>query len=93
MLGAEVAQNRVRFPQNKAVIVDHWDHSVRIFFAEFVGRGDAKMQPCVDALVRYTQFSASPHDLLDVGRILSTPEFQHDVYLSVRSQRIARRSG
>ena len=69
------------------------DLSVRIFFAEFVGRGDAKMQPRVDALIRHAKLGAGPHDLLDVGRIFAAPKFQHDVFLSERSQRIARQSG
>ena len=50
-----------------------------------ISRGDAEMQPSVDALVRHAQLGAGPHDFLDVGRIFAAPEFQHDVFLSTQT--------
>src|SRR6266511_1273579 len=82
VLRRKVANDRVRFPQHEAVVLDRRHPAVRVHLAVEELVDDAELQSGVGALVGNLQLFERPEHLLHVDRIDPAPELQHDSYFT-----------
>src|SRR5712691_1504030 len=82
VLRRKVANDRVRLPQDAAVVLDRRHPAVRVHLAVEGLVDDAELQPGVGALVGNLQLFERPQHLLHVDRIDPAPELQHDSYFT-----------
>src|SRR6266567_3751632 len=82
VLRRKVANDRVRLPQDAAVVLDRRHPAVRVHLAVEGLVDDAELQPGVGALVGNLQLFERPENLLHVDRIDPAPELQHDSYFT-----------
>src|SRR4051812_9185176 len=77
MTRRQVAQDRMRLPNNHAVVVDDRDLAVRVHGAKLRRVQPAELPARLDVPVHELQFADQPHDFLQIERALSTPDREH----------------
>jgi hypothetical protein len=78
VLGGEVANNHIRFPQHEAVVFQGRHAPIGIL-GQIVGRGIATKRPAnVGARIRQAQLFQAPMDLLHVDGVGASQQFDHD---------------
>src|SRR4051812_30307631 len=77
MTRRQVAQDRMRLPNNHAIVVDDRDLAVRVHGAKLRRVQAAELPACLDVPVHELQFADQPHDFLQIERALSTPDREH----------------
>src|SRR4051812_1202 len=77
VLHCEIAHDRVRLPQNVAIVLEGWDPAVRIESAIRGCLNNAESHTGVDALEWQVQLGAAPQHLLDIDRVLAAPDPEH----------------
>src|SRR5579859_3458725 len=79
VLGGEITNDGVRFPEQKAVIFFERRHQpVRVHGEISWLAVLAELSADIDALMRQTELADRPHDLLHIRRSVTAPDFDHD---------------
>jgi hypothetical protein len=66
MARGEIAQDGVRFPDDRVIVADHRDPAMRIHRQEIRRIEPAKTAAGVDMLMGEAQLANQPHHLLDI---------------------------
>src|SRR5882762_7336257 len=73
----QVAQNRMRLPDDNTIVVDDRDLAVRVHGAKFVRVETTEPSADFDVPVRQMQFADQPHDFLQIEGAPSSPDRKH----------------
>src|SRR5689334_17689601 len=90
MARGQIAQDRVRFPYDHAVIVDDRDVTVRVHGPELGRIEAAELTARFDMPMFESQLVDQPHDLLQVEGTAPSPDCQHRALRSEGGPRPAR---
>jgi hypothetical protein len=83
MASGQIAQNRVRFPNDRAGVVDDGKTAMWVHCPELRRIQAAKFSAGLDVSVIKTQLADQPHHLLEIERTAPSPDRQHEASIVV----------